>query len=213
MSSAEGWPSTRQRGDWSARSGVSGDTSCADHIIAWKVRHALNLDNVPAGVAGAGKDNIIHDVTVDAGTGHTVSAERLRPRHLQRRFDQDCGRAADKPPDRANAVTVELPPSVRLGAGRNGLERLAIATGRATAEVYLHGAHVTAWQPSGAEPVLWVSGDSQFDPDKPIRGGVPDVLSLVCRARHRRLGADARLRASAGMDPERAPRIAAAKST
>ena len=32
--------------------GVSGDTSCADHIIAWKTRHALNLDNVPAGVAG-----------------------------------------------------------------------------------------------------------------------------------------------------------------
>jgi uncharacterized protein GlcG (DUF336 family) len=53
--------------------GVSGDTSCADHIIAWKVRHALNLDNVPAGVAGAGKDNIIHDVTVDAETGHTTS--------------------------------------------------------------------------------------------------------------------------------------------
>jgi uncharacterized protein GlcG (DUF336 family) len=53
--------------------GVSGDTSCADHIIAWKTRHALNLDNVPAGVAGDGKDNIIHDVTVDAGTGHTTS--------------------------------------------------------------------------------------------------------------------------------------------
>ena len=53
--------------------GVSGDTSCADHIIAWKVRHALNLDNVPAGVGGAAKDNIIHDVAVDAATGHTVS--------------------------------------------------------------------------------------------------------------------------------------------
>ncbi|HJR59922.1 MAG TPA: heme-binding protein [Vicinamibacterales bacterium] len=53
--------------------GVSGDTSCADHIIAWKTRHALNLDNVPAGVAGDGKDNIIHDVAVDSGTGHTVS--------------------------------------------------------------------------------------------------------------------------------------------
>jgi uncharacterized protein GlcG (DUF336 family) len=53
--------------------GVSGDTSCADHIIAWKVRHALNLDNVPAGVAGPGKDNIIHDVTVDPATGHTTS--------------------------------------------------------------------------------------------------------------------------------------------
>ena len=53
--------------------GVSGDTSCADHIIAWKTRHALNLDNVPAGVAGQAKDNIIHDVTVDGATGHTTS--------------------------------------------------------------------------------------------------------------------------------------------
>ena len=53
--------------------GVSGDTSCADHIIAWKVRHALNLDNVPAGVAGPAKDNIIHDLTVDPATGHTTS--------------------------------------------------------------------------------------------------------------------------------------------
>jgi hypothetical protein len=47
--------------------GVSGDTSCTDHIIAWKVRHALNLDSVPAGVApGAvnGTDNIIHDIAV-----------------------------------------------------------------------------------------------------------------------------------------------------
>jgi uncharacterized protein GlcG (DUF336 family) len=38
--------------------GVSGDTSCTDHIIAWKLRHALNLDNVPAGPA-SGTDNII----------------------------------------------------------------------------------------------------------------------------------------------------------
>jgi uncharacterized protein GlcG (DUF336 family) len=39
--------------------GVSGDTSCTDHIIAWKVRHALNLDNVPGGVSATGDDNII----------------------------------------------------------------------------------------------------------------------------------------------------------
>jgi uncharacterized protein GlcG (DUF336 family) len=38
--------------------GVSGDTSCTDHIIAWKLRQYLNLDNVPGGVAG-GTDNII----------------------------------------------------------------------------------------------------------------------------------------------------------
>ena len=54
--------------------GVSGDTSCTDHIVAWKVRHALNLDNVPAGVSPTSDDNIIHDVTVDPATGHTVSA-------------------------------------------------------------------------------------------------------------------------------------------
>ena len=40
--------------------GVSGDTSCTDHIIAWKLRHALNLDNVPAGPAPDGSDNIIY---------------------------------------------------------------------------------------------------------------------------------------------------------
>jgi uncharacterized protein GlcG (DUF336 family) len=39
--------------------GVSGDTSCTDHIVAWKVRHALNLDNVPGGVSATGDDNII----------------------------------------------------------------------------------------------------------------------------------------------------------
>ncbi len=48
--------------------GVSGDTSCTDHIIAWKLRHALNLDNVPAGPASASNsDNIIF--TVDALDG------------------------------------------------------------------------------------------------------------------------------------------------
>ena len=40
--------------------GVSGDTSCTDHIIAWKLRHGLNLDNVPAGPdADSNSDNII----------------------------------------------------------------------------------------------------------------------------------------------------------
>ena len=42
--------------------GVSGDTSCADHIIAWKVRHALNLDNVPGGVSPTGDDNMVIDI-------------------------------------------------------------------------------------------------------------------------------------------------------
>ncbi len=41
--------------------GLSGDTSCTDHIIAWKLRHELNLDNVPGGVDDNGaNDNIIY---------------------------------------------------------------------------------------------------------------------------------------------------------
>jgi uncharacterized protein GlcG (DUF336 family) len=44
--------------------GVSGDTSCADHNIAYRTRSTLNLDYVPAGVAGGTKkDNIIFDIT------------------------------------------------------------------------------------------------------------------------------------------------------
>jgi len=38
--------------------GVSGDTSCADHNIAWRTRHQLNLDFVPAGVSFNSNDNI-----------------------------------------------------------------------------------------------------------------------------------------------------------
>jgi uncharacterized protein GlcG (DUF336 family) len=38
--------------------GVSGDTSCADHNIAWRTRHTLQLDWVPGGVSPKGDDNI-----------------------------------------------------------------------------------------------------------------------------------------------------------
>jgi uncharacterized protein GlcG (DUF336 family) len=37
--------------------GVSGDSSCADHIIAWEMRSQLNLDNLPAASAPNG-DNL-----------------------------------------------------------------------------------------------------------------------------------------------------------
>jgi uncharacterized protein GlcG (DUF336 family) len=40
--------------------GVSGDTSCADHNIAWRTRNNLNLDFVPGGVSNGGKDDNIN---------------------------------------------------------------------------------------------------------------------------------------------------------
>jgi uncharacterized protein GlcG (DUF336 family) len=49
--------------------GVSGDSSCADHNIAWRVRNTLNLDYVPGGVSGDASrpDNIVYDITPQAG--------------------------------------------------------------------------------------------------------------------------------------------------
>jgi uncharacterized protein GlcG (DUF336 family) len=49
--------------------GVSGDSSCADHNIAWKVRHALELDYLPGGVSLSGDDNIVNDFKEGASVG------------------------------------------------------------------------------------------------------------------------------------------------
>jgi uncharacterized protein GlcG (DUF336 family) len=55
--------------------GVSGDSSCADHNIAWRTRSNLQLDYVPGGVSGDATrpDNIVYDITNAAsasGWGH-----------------------------------------------------------------------------------------------------------------------------------------------
>lgn len=62
---------------------------------------------------------------------------------------------------------------VRFEAGKGGLTKAVIRTKGATGEIYMHGAHVTAYQPSGHAPVLFMSGKSWFEAGKPIRGGVP----------------------------------------
>ncbi len=56
--------------------GVSGDSSCADHNIAWRARNTLNLDFVPGGVSGGPlrEDNIVYDITPQAGQMPGVSA-------------------------------------------------------------------------------------------------------------------------------------------
>lgn len=58
--------------------GVSGDSSCADHNVAWRVRHLLGLDRVPAGVSPNMKDAIIYDIGPDgrsaSGFGHPKCA-------------------------------------------------------------------------------------------------------------------------------------------
>ena len=65
---------------------------------------------------------------------------------------------------------------VHFEAGEGGLTRVSITTAKSKAALYTHGAHVTEFQPSGCEPVLWLSGESRFEHGKAIRGGVPLVF-------------------------------------
>lgn len=51
-----------------------------------------------------------------------------------------------------------------------------VDTGYSTAEIYLHGAHVTHFQRTDEKPLLFMSRDAVFEAGKPIRGGVPLIL-------------------------------------
>ena len=67
----------------------------------------------------------------------------------------------------------EIPTIASIVAGEGGLPKLKITTPEATAEIYLHGAQLTAWQPAHSEPVIFLSNESDFAAGKAIRGGVP----------------------------------------
>jgi uncharacterized protein GlcG (DUF336 family) len=58
-----------EKGEVVGALGVSGDTSCADHNIAWRVRNSLKLDYVPAGVAADKSDQIIFDIADGKSAG------------------------------------------------------------------------------------------------------------------------------------------------
>jgi glucose-6-phosphate 1-epimerase len=64
-----------------------------------------------------------------------------------------------------------------LSFGEHGdLIRARITTPACSGELYLHGAHVTAWQPTDQEPVLFLSEKSVFAAGKAIRGGIPIIF-------------------------------------
>jgi glucose-6-phosphate 1-epimerase len=61
----------------------------------------------------------------------------------------------------------------KIVSGNGGLPKIEIETQSAVGEIYLHGAQVTGWRPSGAEQVLFVSAKSHWEDGKAIRGGIP----------------------------------------
>jgi glucose-6-phosphate 1-epimerase len=70
----------------------------------------------------------------------------------------------------------DIPNALRFEDAPGGLVRAAISTPAAEAELYLQGAHVTNWTPSGQRPVLFLSPKSLYTPGKAIRGGVPIIF-------------------------------------
>jgi uncharacterized protein GlcG (DUF336 family) len=49
--------------------GVSGDSSCADHTIAYRMRRLVHLDGIPGGVGTNGTDNIAYLAPGEAPNG------------------------------------------------------------------------------------------------------------------------------------------------
>jgi len=66
--------------------------------------------------------------------------------------------------------------SVLLDTGSGGLKRAVVHTPEAMGELYLQGAHVTQWNPSGTRPVLFLSTRSAYAAGKAIRGGIPVIF-------------------------------------
>ena len=66
-----------------------------------------------------------------------------------------------------------FPDGVSLEPGPGGLARLRLEASEGEAHVFLHGGHVSHFQPKGERPVLWLSRASRFEVNHPIRGGVP----------------------------------------
>ena len=67
-----------------------------------------------------------------------------------------------------------IPGIATIVPGTNDLPKIRVTTRAATAEVYLHGAQITSWRPSGTtEDVLFLSTQSLFESGKAIRGGIP----------------------------------------
>ena len=76
-----------------------------------------------------------------------------------------------------------IPGVLDFHATASGLVYASVTTQHATATVYIQGAHLTAWQPQGQQPPIFLSRKSDLAPGKAIRGGIPIAFPWFA-ARH-----------------------------
>jgi glucose-6-phosphate 1-epimerase len=67
----------------------------------------------------------------------------------------------------------EIPGIASLVEGNGGLQKVRISSPQAAGEIYLHGAHITSWRPTGREEVFFLSSQSRWEHGHAIRGGIP----------------------------------------
>ena len=67
----------------------------------------------------------------------------------------------------------EIPAMASVIGGNGGLQKVRITAPAAEGEMYLHGAHVTSWKPTGTEEMLFLSSQSRWENGHAIRGGIP----------------------------------------
>jgi glucose-6-phosphate 1-epimerase len=68
---------------------------------------------------------------------------------------------------------IGIPGVAQIIEGNGGLAKVHVTSAHATGDMYLHGAHVTSWNPRGAAEALFVSSQSHWKAGRAIRGGVP----------------------------------------
>ncbi|WP_263355356.1 D-hexose-6-phosphate mutarotase [Acidicapsa acidisoli] len=66
-----------------------------------------------------------------------------------------------------------IPAIAQIVPGNGGLPKVQITSSAASAEIYLHGAQLTSWQPAGSEEVIFLSQQSHWEEGRAIRGGIP----------------------------------------
>lgn len=76
----------------------------------------------------------------------------------------------------ANISGSPAPARIAFLDGRGELPMLEITTAWSTAEIYLHGAHVTNFRQRDEPSLLFLSQCSRFENGQPIRGGIPVIF-------------------------------------
>ncbi len=66
-----------------------------------------------------------------------------------------------------------IPRVAEVVSGNGGLPKLRVTAPSASADIYLQGAQITAWQPVNGEEILFLSEHSHWQDGRAIRGGIP----------------------------------------